>query len=93
MDFQYTVFLYLILPYIIHVYNQNCLQDLSQNHAGEKVVQYIKIIIIIIAFEFSNCKWKHRCDTWTTRDKMATQKRECCKKFIGKVALITGISV
>ena len=28
--------------------------------------------------------------TWTTRVKMAAQTGECCKKFQGKVALITG---
>ena len=33
-----------------HVYNQICLQDLSENHVGEKVFLLIKIIIIIFSF-------------------------------------------
>ena len=32
-----------------HVYNQFCLQDLSENHGGEKVFLLIKIIIIYIS--------------------------------------------
>ena len=55
-----TIFIYLyFISYSSinsHVYNQICLQDLSENHVGEKVFQLIKIIIIIMSEFYSRTR-------------------------------------